>query len=128
MSARPVRIVASETGRPHGIVVGLAGLLALLSASCCVLPIALAIAGLGGSWLAVLGPFVAYRTAILVGVGAFLAWSWVRLYRSRRCAEGRRGAVALTALATLAFVVAAASPAWEAGAVQGMMDLWTATR
>jgi len=61
MSARIMRIAAAEDGRPRGVVLGIATLLALLSASCCVLPIGLAIVGLGGAWLAVLGPFVAYR-------------------------------------------------------------------
>ena len=59
MNARIIRIVATEDGRPQAVVVGFAALLALLSVSCCILPIGLSIIGLGGVWLAVLGPFVA---------------------------------------------------------------------
>jgi len=66
-------------------------LAALLAASCCVLPIALTIVGLGGSWLAVLGPFVAYRASILIVVGVAVAWSWYRLLRSRRPLAQQRG-------------------------------------
>ena len=50
----------------------IAALLALLSASCCVLPIGLSIIGLGGTWLTMLGPFVAYRGFILVAVAIAL--------------------------------------------------------
>ena len=58
-----------EVNGPNRILIGGAGFLALLSASCCVLPIGLSIIGLGGTWLTMLGPFVAYRVEILVVVG-----------------------------------------------------------
>ena len=58
-----------KTGFPNRALIGTAGLLALISASCCVLPIGLSILGLGGTWLLLLGPFVAYRAPIVVAVG-----------------------------------------------------------
>ena len=56
-----------DTGIAARLVMPFAALLALLSASCCVLPIGLSILGLGGAWLTMLGPFIAYRGFILVG-------------------------------------------------------------
>ena len=128
MNARIILIVAAEDGRPRGVVVGLAALLALLSASCCILPIGLSIIGLGGAWLAVLGPVVAYRSAILVAVGLVLLWAWFRLIRRSRCGVRKSGAVVLAAFASLSFVVAAASPVWEEDAARMMMGVWSATR
>ena len=103
-------------------------MLALLSASCCVVPIGLSTIGLGGAWLAVLGPFVAYRSAILVAVGLVLLWAWFRLIRRSRCGVRKPGAVVLAAFASLSFVVAASSPVWEEDAARMLMDVWSATR
>ena len=63
--------VAARLVMPH------AALLAVLSASCCVLPIGLSIIGLGGTWLTMLGPFIAYRAFILVAVAIALIWACV---------------------------------------------------
>tara|TARA_R110002167_G_scaffold162668_6_gene359213 strand:+ start:167 stop:493 length:327 start_codon:yes stop_codon:yes gene_type:complete len=100
---------------------GGAAALAVLSASCCVLPIGLTLIGLGGSWLTFLAPFVAYREFILMLVGAVLAWSWYGLWRS---GPGRRRhgvSLALIVLASLAFVVAVSAPLWE---VQAGREMW----
>ncbi|MGV6850241.1 MAG: hypothetical protein ACWA5A_17855 [Marinibacterium sp.] len=113
---------------PHRLLVGGAGLAALLSASCCVVPIGLSILGLGGSWLAVLGPFVAWRTEILLVVGAILAFGWVSFWRRRRCARRNRSAPVLLGLATLALVLAVSAPLWEADATRTMMALWRGAR
>ena len=128
MGARIVRIVAAGDGRPRGVVVGVAALLALLSASCCVLPIGLSVVGLGGAWLAALGPFADYRTAILTGVGLVLVWAWFRIVRAGRRAPRQRGAVAVAVFATLSFVAAAASPVWEEDAARLLWDAWNAAR
>ncbi len=128
MNARIMQIAATEDGRPRGAVLGIAALLALLSASCCVLPIALAIVGLGGAWLAVLGPFVAYRWAILGAIGLVLLWAWFRLFRGTRRGARMRGAMALATVASLAFAVAVAAPLWEADATRVLMDVWSTTR
>ena len=110
------------------VVIGLATLLALLSASCCVLLIGLSIVGLGGAWLAVPGPFVAYRSAILVAIGLVLLWAWFRLIRRSRWRVRQPGAVALAVFASLSFLVAASSPIWEERAARTMMDMWSATQ
>ena len=128
MNTSMIRIVAAEDGRPHGFVVGLATVLALLSASCCVLPIGLAIVGLGGAWVAMLASFVAYRAAILVAVGLVVLWAWVRLIGWPGRSGRYRGAVALAAIATLSFAIAASSPLWEADATRLLMEMWSVTQ
>ncbi len=56
-----------------------AGIAALIGASCCALPLALAWLGLAGAWIATLGIFVVYRphltavAVILIGAGWVLA-------------------------------------------------------
>jgi mercuric ion transport protein len=87
-----------------------ASLAALLAATCCVLPIALTVIGLGGSWLALLGPFVAYRVPILLVVAVAVLWSWYRIWRSRR---PRRWNLAMALMATAALLLAVSAPLWE---------------
>ena len=128
MNARIMRIAEAEDGRPRGAVLGIPTLPALLSASCCVLPIGLAIVGLGGAWLAVLGPLVAYRWAILGAVGLVLLWAWFRLFRNARRGARMRGAMALATFASLSFAVALAAPLWEAETTRMLMGVWSAAR
>ena len=125
MHARFAQIGTAKDGRPLRVVVGLAALTALLSASCCVLPIGLSIIGLGGSWLAVLGPFALYRVPILVAVGAVVFWAWLRIVRRSRCAGWKRAPVGLAAFASLALITSASSAIWEE-AVTNMM--WSITQ
>ena len=113
-----------ESKGPNRLLIGGAGLLALLSASCCVLPIGLSIIGLGGTWLVMLGPFVEYRIEILVLVGLVLAWGWLRLWRRWQCASRRRSTVVLLSFTTLAFILAASSPLWEEDAARTMFALF----
>ena len=117
-----------QANGPNRLVIGGAGLLALLSASCCVLPIGLSIIGLGGTWLTMLGPFVAYRVEILVVVGLVLAWGWMRIWRRWNCASRKRSTLFILGFATLAFVLAASSPLWEEEAARTMFALWRQTR
>jgi mercuric ion transport protein len=119
-----VEIARGQVSGPNRLMIGGAGLLALLSASCCVLPIGLSIVGLGGAWLAILGPFVAYRVEILLLVGAVVAWGWFRVARRWDCASRQRSTVALLGLATAAFAVAASAPLWESAAARMMFALW----
>lgn len=110
------------------MMIGGAGVLALLSASCCVLPIGLSILGLGGAWLGLLGPFVAYRLAILVLVGGILLWATLRLIRRPPC-KGRRAGTFLTlGSSVLAFAASATAPLWEVTAQRAMWALWQETR
>ena len=114
----------AETKGPNRLLIGSAGLLALLSASCCVLPIGLAIIGLGGTWLVMLGPFVEYRIGILVLVGLVLTWAWFRLWRRWQCASRKRSTLVLLGFTTLAFILAASSPLWEEDAARTMFALF----
>ena len=101
---------------------GVASLLAIASASCCVLPIGLSLAGLGGTWLTVLGPFVAYRSIILVGVGFVLVVAWARLIKRRDgCAKRRRTALIFATFCSVVFLIALSAPLWEQNAVQAML-------
>ncbi|MFA8444047.1 MAG: hypothetical protein ACEPO0_19480 [Yoonia sp.] len=118
----------ADTGIAARLVMPAAALLALLSASCCVLPIGLSILGLGGAWLTMLGPFIAYRGFILAGVVIALVWAWYRVLRRRPCATRRRSAIIWTSLASIAFLIALSSPLWEASAQRFMWDLWRSTR
>ena len=107
--------------------VGGAGVLAILSASCCILPIGLSILGLGGTWLSILGPFVAYRLPILIIVGAVLMLTWWRVLRP----GGNRpsaGVLGLYVFATLAFILAATTPLWERDAQQALWQVWLESR
>lgn len=118
----------TERGMAVRLAMPLAALLALLSASCCVLPIGLSIIGLGGSWLTVLSPFIAYRSAILVVVAFALVWAWFRVLRPRPCETRRQFLMIWTAVATCAFLVALSSPLWERSAQGFMWGLWRSTR
>ena len=120
--------IETEPGVATRLVMPIAALLALLSASCCVLPIGLSIIGLGGTWLAMLGPFIAYRAFILVAVAIALIWAWYRVIRPRACARRRRSMIVWVSVATIAFSVALSSPYWEASAQRFMWDLWRSTR
>lgn len=106
---------------------GCAAILAVLSASCCVLPIALSLVGLGGAWLAVLGPFVAYRDVILILVGCVIAWSWIRLWRTRCKLHIKRRGVLMTAVASVAFLLALSAPLWETRLTRSMWTIWTSS-
>ncbi len=110
------------------MMIGGAGVLALLSASCCVLPIGLSILGLGGAWLGLLGPFVAFRPAILVAVGGVLAWAAVRLIRRPPCKGRRAGTFLILGFAVLAFAASASAPLWEVQAQRVMWSLWQESR
>lgn len=108
--------------------VGAAGLIALLSASCCVLPIGLSILGLGGAWLSMLGPFGANRFGILVLVGLILVWASGRFIRQSPCRRARARTVFVSGFALLAFAVAATAPLWEVPAQRAMWALWREAR
>lgn len=99
-----------------------AGVLALLSASCCVLPLTLGLVGLGGSWLTVLSPLVAWRTPILLGAAMVLALVWALLLR-RGLGRAQPRAIAVATLASASLLLAATAPAWELKAQGALIDL-----
>jgi mercuric ion transport protein len=128
MDADTTQENVTETGLSARLVMPLAALLALLSASCCVLPIGLSIIGLGGSWLTLLGPFVAYRGAILSIVDLALVWAWYRILRPNPCEVRTVFPTIWTVIASVTFLVALSSPYWEGLAQRFMWDLWRSTR
>ena len=128
MNLKATQETETETSLAGRILMPIASLLALLSASCCVLPIGLSIIGLGGSWLTVLGLFIAYREAIFCGVAIALVWAWYRVLRLKPYTIHKRSVTIWTMLATTAFLVALSSPYWESLAQRFMWDLWSSSR
>lgn len=123
-----VRTSAKEDAGPNRHLIDGAGALALLSASCCILPIGVSIIGLGGAWLTWLAPLIAHRGPILIGVAVAVLWGRYRVLRPRACAARKRSSPIWTSLATIAFIVSPASPYWEGSAEGFMWDLWRANR
>lgn len=107
---------------------GLATVLALLSASCCVLPIGLSVVGLGGAWLAVLGPFTAFRPMILIVVGVVVAFAWWRIIRRRKCGQVGKSALIWTVFASFALFTSVTAPMWEGDATRALWSIWMDTR
>src|SRR3546814_10856179 len=67
---------------------GLVGsVVALLTATCCILPMALVLLGLGGSWIAVFGAVAAASLYIIGLAAALTVTGWVLALRRR---AGRR--------------------------------------
>ena len=60
-----------------------AAVAALVGASCCALPLALASFGLAGAWIANLGIFVAYRSYITAAAIVLIGMGWVIASRRR---------------------------------------------
>lgn len=99
-----------------------AGLAALAGASCCALPLVLAILGIGGAWMANLAVLVAWRPWILAAAVVIIAAGW-----TIAIARGARPrAIALLGLATLALGGAFAVTAWEAEITRALARVWTA--
>ena len=83
-----------------------AALAAFVGASCCVLPLLLAWAGLAGAWLIYLEPFVMHRqflvvvAGVVIAAGSWLAWrrraSWGTLVVLTCATALALGAVAVT--------------------------------
>jgi len=120
------RSISTQQVQNAGLTPALTGgamLLAGLSASCCILPLALSIVGLGGSWLTFLSPFVRYREIILLVVAVALVWSWIRLWRSPCGITGNRKNTSFTAVATLVFLGALSAPLWENEVARSLWDI-----
>jgi len=58
----------------------LAGLAALLASGCCVVPLALALAGISGAWISQLRVMEPYSNGLLVLAFGALAWAAWRIY------------------------------------------------
>ncbi len=101
------------------------GVLSLLAASFCVLPIGLTVVGLGGTWLAVLGPLVFWRGPILLGAGLVIAMAWLVILHRRRngSLQGMRSRpVVATSLTTLSILLAVSAPLWERSVSRALLN------
>jgi mercuric ion transport protein len=100
---------------------GVTAMLALLSASCCIIPLALTIVGLGGAWLSVLDPFVAYRELILIGVTVIVLLGWWRVWQ----AGGQMRGVVMASVTSLAAVLGWTAPMWEWELSRVLLSYWS---
>ena len=65
---------------------------AVLSSSCCAVPLAFAMAGLGGAWLSIFGELALYKNYVLGAAVLALAVGWIVAVRSRtKACEGEPG-------------------------------------
>lgn len=60
----------------------------LLASSCCLLPLLLLSAGIGGAWMSRLTALAPYQPFFLGVAGIALAWGFWRSYRRKDCAYG----------------------------------------
>lgn len=98
------------------------GLGAIAAGGCCVLPLAFAGVGLGGSWLGGLTVLAPYQPYIVAGAGVVLGAAWLLALRRRavcaadarsgtcRAAAPRRATYLALAVATKLFLLGAAWP------------------
>lgn len=134
----PDRERSPTTPRVLGSFALVSGLMALLTASCCALPIALSLAGLSGAWLGQLAWLAPYREWLQAAALLVLAVAWA-LYLARRrtprvagchpegvCASGslrRRGASLLVGASALTLLALLLS--WYEGTVIGVLLDWS---
>ena len=108
---------ASATVAGLGLIAGLG---ALIGASCCILPLLLAIAGVGGSWVASIGALTPYQpyllgmAALCVGIGWFVAL--------RRRARAR--VVFMLGLATVLVFGSVLTAIYERPLTQYLFAIW----
>lgn len=100
---------------------GVTAMLALLSASCCIIPLALTIVGLGGAWLSVLDPFVTYRELILIGVTVIVLLGWWRVWQ----AGGQMRGVVMASVTSLAAILGWTAPMWEWELSRVLLSYWS---
>lgn len=121
MEATDVTDNPYQSSVSHAISMGIATLFAMLSASCCIIPLVLTVIGLGGAWLSVLGPFIAYREFILLGVTMIVLVMWWRVLRSGGL---NRGAY-MSGVATTAVLLRWIAPLWEWEVSSVLMNYWS---
>lgn len=80
-SATASTTVVRESAPGTGKALTLAGIAALLSSACCVLPLLFAIVGISGAWIGQLRVFKPWSTPLLVLAFGALAYAGWRLYR-----------------------------------------------
>ena len=85
---------ADKRRASESVALGTGGVAAVLTGTCCVVPLLLVSAGAGGAWLSYLRALEPYRW-IFIGVAAVaLAFAWKRIYRpAADCGPGEICAV-----------------------------------
>ncbi len=78
---------------------------ALGVATCCVLPMAMMLLGLGGSWLAIFGKIAAASYYVLAISTALVAVSWFVAHRNGKLVKLKLWLVGSTAITALAWVI-----------------------
>lgn len=96
-----------------------------LAATCCVLPIALTILGLGGTWLAFLGFFAANRPVILAIGLLLLAIAAVLAVRHHRRRQIGTRTIVLLVVTSILLGGALTAPLWERDATRFLWNIWT---
>jgi len=132
--------VGREAGAGSGLFAGIglvSGLGAAAASSCCVLPLALTVAGLGTGWTAILGVLVPYRGILVWPALTLVALSWFLALRSYAggarcrgdgaCARPPRASFTFGVLAvsTLFVVVAMTWRWWEPAAIGFLWEIHT---
>lgn len=116
---------AREIKRADGPLAALGAILgigAIAAGGCCVLPLAFAALGIGGSWLGGLTVLAPYQAYFVAGAGIALAAAWFLAFRRRAACEvggrsaacraeaPRRATYVALVVATKLFLVVAAWP------------------
>jgi len=98
----------------------LAALAALAGASCCVLPLLLAIGGVTGAWVANLGLLTPYQPYILTVAALLVLIGWIMVFRR----NARRRTLIVLGAATAIIFVAVLVAANERSLTQYLFVLW----
>lgn len=61
---------------------------AIGASSCCVVPLLLVLAGLGGAWVGTLTSLAPYQPFFVIPGAVAVGWGLWRLHRHRTCADG----------------------------------------
>lgn len=123
-AAKPAapKSVLSSLETAAGIVGGtgvFAGLGAVVSASCCVLPVALSMAGIGGAWARNLPQSAYHRDDLVIAAAVLVALGWMLALLKRRrgaCAcpgSVRRGFTVVLLLVSTGFLILSLTAAWR---------------
>jgi len=84
---------AAQADRPAGrsptLSLAAGGIAGILASVCCVGPLVLVLAGIGGAWVSTLVAFEPYRLYFLTAAAIALGFAWRRIYRpAAECAPG----------------------------------------
>ncbi|MCK7611447.1 hypothetical protein [Roseibium sediminicola] len=83
----------------------LSSISALGVATCCVLPMAMMLLGLGGTWLAVFGKIAAASYYVLAISSVLVAVSWILAFQKQSLARLKWWLTGSTAITVLAWVI-----------------------